>query len=149
VPGLDGNFATGALQVLRAANGGVALVAMGSIAAEAARAADQLAAEGQPVGLAIVSTFNPAPVDDLATFLASAAGCVTVEAHVVAGGLGAQVAEVIAERGLRCPLRIHAVRRSPDGRSGEQPALWRKYGLDQVSIAASARMLLGARVAKP
>jgi transketolase len=141
VPGLDGRFATGALQVLRPANGGVAIVAMGSIAAEATRAADLAAREGRAVGLAVVSTFNPAPVDDLARFLAGAAGCVTVEAHVVAGGLGAQVAEVIAERGLPCPLRIHAVRRSPDGRSGSQPALWRKHGLDAESVAASAGAL--------
>jgi transketolase C-terminal domain/subunit len=66
---------------------------------------------------------------------------VTVEAHVVAGGLGAQVAEVIAERGLRCQLRIQAVRRSPDGESGSQPSLWRKHGLDRASVAAAAREL--------
>ena len=64
-------------------------------------------------------------------------GAITVEAHVVAGGLGAQVAEVIAERSLSCPLRIHAVRRSPDGRSGSQAALWRKHGLDHESLVRS------------
>jgi len=145
VPGLDARFGVGALQVLRPATGGVAIVAMGSIAAEAASAADRLAADGLPVGLAVVSTFNPAPVDELAQLLGRCTGVVTVEAHVVAGGLGAQVAEVIAERGLGCKLRMHAVRRSPDGQSGSQPSLWRKHGLDRESLAASARELAARR----
>jgi transketolase len=143
VPGLDGRFRVGALQVLRPAEGGIAIVSMGSITAEAVRAADILASEGHQVGMAVVSTFNPAPVEDLAHFLARASGVVTVEAHVVAGGLGAQVAEVIAERGLSCRLRIHAVRRSPDGRSGSQAGLWRKHELDHESLVRSARTLLG------
>ena len=89
----------------------------------------------------MVSTFNPAPVDELARFLAGCSAVVTVEAHVVAGGLGAQVAEVIAERGIACKLRLHAVRTPPDGHSGSQAALWRKHGLDRTSLAASARSL--------
>jgi len=149
IPGLDGRFGVGALQVLRPpADGGVGIIAMGSITAEAAAAADLLAGEGRPVGLAVVSTFNPAPVDELAQFLERCAGVVTVEAHVVAGGLGAQVAEVIAERGLGCRARIHAIRRSPDGHSGNQPALWRKHGLDRASLAASARALGGESAAR-
>jgi transketolase len=145
VPGLDGRFGVGALQVLRPAVGGVGIVAMGSIAAEAAAAADLLAAEGRPVGLAVVSTFNPAPVDELAQFLARCSAAVTVEAHVVAGGLGAQVAEVIAERGIGCKLKIHAIRRSPDGHSGSQASLWRKHGLDRASLVGSARELAAER----
>ena len=141
VPGLDGRFGVGALQVLRPATGGVAMVVMGSVASQAAGAAARLAAEGLEVGLAVVSTFNPAPVDQLAQFLAPCRGVVTVEAHVVAGGLGAQVAEVIAERGLACRLRIQAVRQSPDGTSGSQAALWRKHGLDRDSLIAAVRGL--------
>jgi transketolase len=144
VPGLGGRFAVGALQVLRpAVDGGAAIVAMGSVAAEAAAAAELLSAEGRPVGLAVVSSFNPAPADELAAFLARCSGVVTVEAHVVAGGLGEQVAQVMAEHGLRGKLRIHAVRQSPDGHSGSQPTMWRKHGLDRGSLAASVRALAG------
>ena len=142
ISGLDGRFELGSLQVLRPADGSIAILSMGSITTEAVRAADLLAAEGHRVGLAVVSTFNPAPVEDLVRFLGRSSGAITVEAHVVAGGLGAQVAEVIAERSLSCPLRIHAVRRSPDGRSGSQAALWRKHGLDHESLVRSARSLL-------
>lgn len=141
IPGLDGRFALGGLQVLRPAEGGIGIVVMGSISAEAAGAADALAAEGRPVGLAVVSTFNPAPIDELAQFLARCSAVVTLEAHVVAGGLGAQVAEVIAERGIACKLRIQAVRTSPDGHSGSQAAMWRKHGLDRGSVAAAVREL--------
>lgn len=148
VPGLDGRFGLGDLQVIRPSDGGVGIVAMGSISAEAAAAADLLAAEGRPVGFAVVSTFNPAPADQLAQFLARCSAAVTVEAHVAAGGLGSQVAEVIAERGLACKLAIRAVRKSPDGHSGSQLSLWRKHGLDRDAVAAAARALsdgLGGR----
>jgi transketolase len=144
LPGLDGRFGVGALQVLRPAEGGVGIVAMGSVASEAAAAAATLTGEGRAIGLAVVSTFNPAPVDELAQFLARCSAVLTVEAHVVAGGLGAQVAEVIAERGIGCKLRIQAIRRSPDGHSGSQAALWRKHGLDRDSVAAAARELAAA-----
>lgn len=65
VPGLDGRFALGRSE--RIGDGrDVALVALGGMAATAVEAADRLAADGVEAAVHVVSSLNPAPVDDLA-----------------------------------------------------------------------------------
>jgi transketolase len=142
VAGLDGRFGVGRLQVLRPGAGRIAIVAMGSVSTEAVAAADELARAGLDTGLALVSTFNPAPSDDLSQFLRRFDAVITIEAQVAGAALEAEVAQVIAEGGLRCQLRAHAVRTSPDGRSGSQAFYWRKHGLDRESIVRAAQGLV-------
>jgi transketolase len=137
VEGLDGRFALGRLQIVREGRG-VLLVTMGSIAAEVQRAAAELAKAGSDPCVAIVSSFNPAPVEDLAQLLSRFHAVVTVEAHVLSGGVGSLVCETVAERGLKCRVKRLAVAASPDGTSGSQSAMWRKHGLDRDAIAAAA-----------
>ncbi|HWS71655.1 MAG TPA: 1-deoxy-D-xylulose-5-phosphate synthase, partial [Thermoanaerobaculia bacterium] len=70
VPGLDGRFSESQCETL--GNGrDVLLVTLGSISTEAAAAAEQLAADGVGVTLAVVSTFNESCARHLATLMAS------------------------------------------------------------------------------
>jgi transketolase len=140
LPGLDGRFRPGRAEVI-GDGGDLVIVAIGSIAHEAVAAAEALGRHGIRASVAVVSTFNPSPVEDLAELLAGTPVALTVEAHYAAGGLGSMVAEVIAENALGCRLIRAAVREMPSGRSGSQAFLEDEYGLSAarlVDAAASA-----------
>ncbi len=136
VPGLNGRFKLGKIQVTRK-SGDVALVTMGSLSQEVDAAAQDLEA-----AMAVVSNFHPDPEDDLAEFLSKFRHVVSVEAQTLSGGLGAFVASVIASRGLPCKLRALGVRTPPDGTSGVQEERWRKHGIDRHSIVRNVHELL-------
>jgi transketolase len=140
VPGLDGRFEMGRVQVV---GEGVSLLllAAGSVAAEAVAAAEELAARGSPCTVAVVACLNPAPADDLARLLARFRLVLTAEAHYVAGGLGSLVAEVIADRGLGCRLVRCGVREATGGRCGSQAYLLEAHGLSRRGLVRAALKL--------
>ncbi len=81
----------------------VTLMAMGTLAGAAVKAADVLAQEGIAVAVDIVAC--PLQLDDSAMRRAVQPGLiVTVEDHSVASGLGASVAEWLAESDAQCKL---------------------------------------------
>jgi transketolase len=140
LPGLDGRFELGRLEVLRE-GADAAILAIGAIAHEAVAAADLLAERDIDVAVGLVSSFNPSPSEDVAAFLAAAAAALTVEAHYRDGGLGSMVAETIAERAIPCRLVRAGVDRMPRGEAGSQHFLEDRHGL---SAARLAEQLLGA-----
>ena len=137
VPGLEGRFELGKLQRLREGPD-LLLIAMGSVATEAAAAAQALAARGVSCSLVIVASVSPAPVDELAGLLAQHPVALTVEAHYRVGGLGSLVAEVIAERDLRCHLVRCGVGSLPNGITGSQRYLHQLYGLSAEKLVETA-----------
>lgn len=144
IPGLNGRYEHGRVQVLHEGND-VLLLALGSSAAEAAAAAETLATRGVSAALGVVASVNPPPADDLYRLLARHRLVLTVEAHYAAGGLGSLVAEVAAEHGLGCRLVRCAVKRSPDGVSGSTAYLQRLHGLDRDTLARTALTELAKR----
>ncbi len=114
LPGLDGRFRLGRLEILREGRD-VAILAIGSIAHEATTAAERLAEHGIDAAVGLVSSFNPSPIDDIAELLSEMPAALTVEAHYRNGGLGSLVGETIAERGLDCRLLRAGVSRMPGG----------------------------------
>jgi len=123
----------------------VALIAMGSVASEAAAAAAKLAEDGIEARVIIVASVQPAPADDLQAALADVPLAVTVEAHYANGGLGSLVAEVIAERGLGCRLVRQAVHDLPDARVGSQSYMHGRHGLAAPALVATVLERLGRR----
>jgi transketolase len=146
VPGLNGRFATGSLQLIGDGTD-IALIAIGSVTGEARRAADLLAEEGIAATVAVVSTFNPAPVDDLAELLGGVSLAISVETHYLNGGLGSLVAETIAERGLSCRLIRAGVDAVPRGLAGSQQFLEDRFGLSAQRLAALAQTALDTATA--
>ncbi|GAC1443926.1 MAG: transketolase family protein [Chloroflexota bacterium] len=138
VPGLDGRFEVGRAQTIRGGEDAL-IVSMGSIAAEGAAAADLLAAAGIRCGMMVVASVSPPPLDDLASALAKVPLVLTVEAHYVTGGIGSLVAEVIAERGLRCRLFRTGVDADATGVSGSLEFLNRVHGLDREALVETVR----------
>lgn len=137
VNGLDGRFTIGRAEVLRQGSD-LALVAMGSIAAEVVAAADLLEAQGIHPTVLVVASLAPAPTADLVDVLSRVPLVVTAEAHYVNGGVGSLVAETIAEQNLSCRLVRCGVRGGQKGLSGSQNYLYRLHGLSADALARAA-----------
>ena len=142
IPGLDGRFRLGRAELVRSGRD-VCLVATGSVAAEAAAAAEMLATRGVDAGCLIVACLQPSPADDISAALTSVPVALTVEAHYANGGLGSLVAEVVAERGIGCRVHRCAVRNTPDGVSGSQRFMHQAHGLSREALVETALEALG------
>lgn len=124
-----------------------AILAVGSMVRPALEAADLLSAGG--VDVAVVNARFVAPLDrDLILRLAAASGLVvTVEEHVLPGGFGSAVAELLSDAGQR-PEGPHAVRLRrlalPEQpvEHGKVERLLTRFGLDAAGIARATREAL-------
>ena len=143
IPGLDGRFSLGRAEILRQGED-ILIITTGSVAVEAVAAADLLDAEGVAVGLMTVASIEPAPRDDLTEAMAEVRAVVTLEAHVLGGGLGALVAEIIAERGLRCRLRRVAISRGACPQSGSMSYMHQVHGLTANQVVETTKLLLAS-----
>lgn len=118
------------------------VLAIGNLVHAALEAHDLLAAEG--IGLRVVDLYSLRPLDAGAVLAAARDHGVvlTAEEHNVTGGLGAAVAEVLAEAGAGA--RLHRIG-IPDEYSllGPPTHLYRHYGLDGEGVARRVREALG------
>ena len=145
VPGLDGRFELGRAQVTRQ-GGDLLIVATGGVAGEAAAAAEALAGRGVECTVAVVASLSPAPVEDLVGLLSRFPAALTVEAHYAVGGVGSLVSEVVAEHGINCRVVRCGIKQTPDGVTGSEDFLHRRYGLSRDALAETAlEALRGAR----
>jgi transketolase len=144
IPRLEGGFELGRLQVLDAGRD-LLIIAMGSVAIEAAKAVATLASQGISPGFAVLASVNPPPIEDLKDILSHYGVVLTVETHYVDGGIGSLVSEVIAETGLRCRLVRCGVRSTPDGTMGSHEYLLHIHGLSAERLADAAVLALRGR----
>jgi 1-deoxy-D-xylulose-5-phosphate synthase len=118
--------------------GDVAILAYGTLAGAALEAAELLRAEGIEATVVNARFAKPLDVERILALAALTGRIVTVEEHVVTGGFGSAVVEMLAERGARADVAVLGV---PDEwvDHGAQK-LWRKhFGLDAAGIAAAVR----------
>jgi transketolase len=141
VPGLEGQFDLGRLQVVRDGSD-LVFIAMGSVAVEASAAAEALGADGIRCSVVVMASLTPPPTDDLAEVLTRFRVALTVEAHYVVGGVGSLVSEVIAERGLACRVVRCGVRTTPDGVTGSESYLLEVHGISRDALVETARQSL-------
>jgi len=140
----DYRFAPGALDILRE-GGDVTVFAVGSVAYEAAAAAEALAAEGIWVHLANVPSIRPLDREAVAAAAARTARVVTVEEHSLHGGLGSLVSEIVAERGMGMPVRRLGIPEGSFAKTGPRGELRGFYGIDAAGIAAAVREAVRGR----
>lgn len=136
LPGLDRRFRLGRAERIGSGTD-AAIIAVGGIAHEAVAARDLLAEAGVDTTVAVVSSFNPAPEEDIAELLSSVPLALTVEAHYRSGGLGSLVAEVIAAQLIPCRLLRAGVERMPVGETGSQAYLEDRHQLSAPRLAAA------------
>jgi transketolase len=141
IPGLEGRFALGRPEVVRAGSD-VLLLATGAVAFNAVEAARRLHAAGLSASVAVMAHLPADPPVALAELLARHRAVVTVEEGYPSGGLGALVAECVAGFGLRCRLAIRGVRTPPTGVTGAAAYLQGLAGLGPDALADAARRLV-------
>lgn len=131
----------GAVRCLRAGSD-VVLFGTGGILAEALGAADALACSGISCAVYSVHTVKPLDVDGILAAVVGVPIVVTLEEHMLEGGLGSAIAETLADHGaIPRRFRRFALRAGFSSVVGSQPYLRARYGLDAASIAAGVREL--------
>jgi transketolase len=137
-------FVTGRARCLRAGED-VAFLATGEAVIHALLAAAQLeATDGLRCRVLSLPSVKPL---DFGAVLEAARACravVTVEEHLVNGGLGEACAGIIAQAGVATSFRIVGI---PDEYTvtGSQADIFRHYGLSMEGLAQTARILLGEK----
>jgi len=133
-------FEAGRAIILRAGRD-VAFIATGETVVHALLAAGQLAERGIQARVISLHTLKPL---DTETILKAGRECravVTVEEHLVNGGLGEACAAVLMQAGVSKPFRIVAI---PDEETvtGAQADIFRHYGLSMEGLSETASRLL-------
>lgn len=145
ITGLDGRFELGRVQFIDSGKD-VLIVAMGSVASEAALTVKALAVKGIHATMAVVASVNPAPADDLAEALSQFRLALTVEAHYITGGLGSMISEIVADQGLSCKVIRRGISAPYDGLSGSQAFLYDKHGLSSSMLADTVHQALSGSI---
>ncbi len=135
-------FGVGRWRVMRSGSD-VALVTLGGILGEAQQAADDLQLSG--VSAAVISATQPAPIDaeEVRRTLGAAPIVISLEEHVVRGGLGGIIAEAMAESGSTARLIRKGVGASFVSAVGSQTHLRISAGLDAGSLVDTVLAALG------
>lgn len=119
------------------------IVACGIMVAAALDAAAVLAQEGIAARVLDMHTIRPMDVAALAAAARETGAIVTAEEHLLQGGMGSNVARVVAEQ---CPVPMRFVGLADTyTESGDPDDLLRKYKLTAVDIAAAAREAFAAK----
>ena len=116
----------------------LAILAYGHPVSAALAAAELLERDGIQAAVVNARFAKPLDAERILALAARIPRFVTVEEHVVAGGFGSAVGELLAERGARVDLEMVGI---PDEHvdHGAQ-ALWRHhYGLDAEGVVAAIR----------
>lgn len=130
-------FQIGRAQVLRE-GGEVGIVSTGFMTERALQSAQALAAGGVAAGVLHVPTIKPFDADAVARFAASVKRVVTMENHVLSGGLASLVAEAMFDHGVAKPLQRIGL---PDRfiECGSVPHLQDRYGLSVEHVIEAIR----------
>jgi 1-deoxy-D-xylulose-5-phosphate synthase len=137
MPAAPRELPIGLSETLRDGND-LVIVAYGHPVGAALEAAEILSREGLQATVVNARFAKPLDAERVLALAARTPRFVTVEEHVVAGGFGSGVAELLHERGARVELEMLGI---PDEHvdHGAQK-LWRRhYGLDAEGIAAAVR----------
>lgn len=119
------------------------VVSSGVTTAEAMRAVSALRGAGVSVGHLHVSRIKPFD-GRICEPISGARAVISLENHLVTGGLGSAVAEAMAEGGVGRPLRRLGLQ-DTYAAGGSQRYLFERYGLDANAVLGAAELLLGER----
>lgn len=117
------------------------VISSGATTAEAMSAAETLEDFGVSLTHVHVSTLKPLDVPAVADALARSGAAITVENHLVNGGLGSAVAEVIAEHRIDTKLARLGLQ-DTYARGGSRPYLFNTFGFSARHVIRAAQKLL-------
>ena len=112
------------------------IIATGIMVHQALRVAEELGGRGLDVG--VVDLYRIKPVNEALLFqvVGRTPRIVTLEEHLLSGGMGSSIAEIFVDHGVTTPmLRIGQDDRFVFDYGGRQ-VIWKKYGLDVPGISS-------------
>lgn len=125
------------------------ILAMGIMVHQALKVADGLAEKGLDVGVVDLHRVKPINQTLLFQILARTPRLVTLEEHLLSGGMGSSIAEIFVDHGVTTPLlRIGQEDRFVFDYGGRQ-AIWKKYGFDVPGISSRILRWLGQAAGLP
>ena len=124
----------------------ITLVTSGICTEEAMRATAALVEAGLSICHLHVSTHKPIGGRTLIDALAAPRyGVITMENHTVIGGLGSEIAELMAENGIGVRLRRMGIG-DTFAHGGSRAYLMREYGLDALALVGAVEALIGRKL---
>ncbi len=118
----------------------VTIIATGHLVWEAVEAARELEAEGISVDLINIHTIKPLDTETIVRSAMKTGKVITCEEHMINGGLGSLVAQVLAKQ---APSLMEFIGVNDSfGESGTPDQLMEKYGLKATNIIAAAKRLM-------
>ena len=137
----DVDFEDGVIQLEQGED--VCMIATGVMVAQALKVRERLQESGLQVGVVDLCRLKPINIDLLFQYLSGVSNVVTLEEHLLAGGMGGAVAEIFIDAGISTPtLRIGQRDRFVFDMGGRQE-IWRRYGLDVDGITGQITAWLG------
>jgi len=121
----------------------VTVIANGLLVAQSILAAEALEAEGISVRVIDLHTVKPIDRDAIARAAAETGAIVVAEEHLVDGGTGVRVAQVVAET-HPVPMEFVGIQ-DTYAESGQPDELLEKYGLVARDVAAAVRKVLARK----
>lgn len=121
----------------------VAFLASGETVVHALLAAAHLAERGLSARVLSIHTIKPLDTEAVLRAGRECRAVVTVEEHMVHGGLGEACAAVLMQGGVRVPFRIVGLP-DEDTVTGAQADIFRHYGISMEGLAATAESLLAS-----
>lgn len=136
------HFTIGVANLLRSGDD-VTLIANGLMVSRALQAAESLAQEGIEARVLDMHTVKPIDREAVITAARETGAIVTAEEHLAAGGMGTQVARVVAEN-YPVPVKMVAIE-DTYAQSGKPEELLEEYGLTAERIVARAKEALSLK----
>lgn len=121
----------------------VTIIANGLLVAEAIRASETLAGEGVAARVLDMHTVKPIDREAIVRAAKETGAIVVAEEHLVDGGLGVRVAQVVAETSP-CVMEFVGLG-DRFAESGSPDGLLDKYGMRAVNVAAAVRKVLARK----
>ena len=121
----------------------VTIIANGLLVAQALLAADTLEGEGISTRVIDMHTVKPLDREAISRAAAETKAIVVAEEHLVDGGLGVRVAQVVAET-RPCPMEFVGIQNTY-AESGQPDELLDKYGLIARDVAAAVRKVVARK----
>jgi transketolase len=121
----------------------VTIIANGLLVAQAMLAADALEADGISARVVDMHTVKPIDRDAIHRASVDTGAIVVAEEHLVDGGLGVRVAQVVAET-QPCPMEFVGINETY-AESGQPDELLEKYGLVAKNVEAAARKVVARK----
>lgn len=120
----------------------VTILSAGICTEEALRATGALRAKGVSLRHLHISTHKPFSDPQVLRALQSPRyGVITMENHLITGGMGSATAELMAEHGIGKPL-VRIGLRDQYAHGASRPYLMKKYGLDAMALVRAVEQLL-------